>query len=163
MNRLTATVGLGALLAAPMLFAGLAAARSWAASPAQASGQDEVDTGSLQQAREAGCSRRAHRMLHALADGDFERATAMFSESSRRVVTPDRLQQIWTTLGGQYGEHVRLGRGSAAISAKKGYYLAGVPMQYEQATLTANVMCDEHNDIVDFKITRAPEGRAARQ
>ena len=100
------------------------------------------------------CALETRKLLSRLSKANFADAQRVFTPTVRPLVTPARLEQMWTSLSSSYGTPTKsYGRGVLIDSPPGGYSVIAMTMDYPKASLTAHVMCDVSNNLTDFKVT----------
>ncbi len=87
----------------------------------------------------------AKDLVNALADGDYKKATENFNETMKKVMSEERLRQVWNSLIVRSGAFVR--QVESRKEKAKGYDVVLVTCKFEKTSVDARVVFDKYNRV----------------
>ena len=96
----------------------------------------------------------ATRLFDNLQGGRVDATAAMLTPEMAQAVPAERLQTLWNSLGALKQ------RGQAQVSAQEGVQRVEVPLQFDAATVIAQVVVDAQGRVAGLLLRPAPAGKA---
>lgn len=96
----------------------------------------------------------ATRLFDNLQAGRVDATAAMLTPEMAQAVPAERLQTLWNSLGALKQ------RGQAQVSAQEGVQRVEVPLQFDAATVIAQVVVDAQGRVAGLLLRPAPAGKA---
>lgn len=90
----------------------------------------------------------AEQFIQNLADGNYEQATQQFDETMAKELTPEKLEELWTTIQQQAGNFV--GQENLSVQEQQGFQVVQLSGIFEKQDVVFTVSVDAENRVAGF-------------